>query len=69
MQRGVKRAQCPRRVVRMKKVRKIRWHSVMTETLKTKGSNFVFDRGFNWKPVESSLFSSLFSILLTTLRG
>ena len=38
----------------MKKVRKIRWHGVMTETLKAKTSNFVLDPGFNWKPVERS---------------
>ena len=36
----------------MKKVRKIRLHGVMTETLKTKGSNFALDPGFNWKLVE-----------------
>ena len=35
----------------MKKVRKIRWHSVMTETLKTQASNFVLDPGFHYKPV------------------
>ena len=52
--RGAKRAKCPRWVVWMKNVRKIRGHRVMTETLETKGSNFVFDPGFNWKPVESS---------------
>ena len=34
-QRGVKRAQRPGWVVWIKKVRKIKWHSVMTETLKT----------------------------------
>ena len=38
----------------MKKVRKIRWHSVMTETLKIKASNFVLDPGFIWKPAECS---------------
>ena len=38
----------------MKKVRKVRWHGVMTETLKTQASNFVMDPHFNWKPVECS---------------
>ena len=38
----------------MKKVRKIRWHGVMTEMLKTKTSNFVLDRDINWKPEECS---------------
>ena len=36
----------------MKKVRKVRWHGVMTKTLKTQESNLVLDPGFNWNPVE-----------------
>ena len=35
-------------------VRKIGWHNVMTETLKTKASHFVLDSGLSWKPVECS---------------
>ena len=35
----------------MKKVRKIRWHGVVRETLKAQASNFVLDPRFNWKPV------------------
>ena len=46
-QKGVKTAQRHRRMVWMKKVRKIRWHGAMTETLKTQASNFCF--------IESSL--------------
>ena len=34
-QRGVKRAQRPRGTVWMKKVRNIRWHTVLIDTLKT----------------------------------
>ena len=33
-------------------MKKIRWHSVVTETLKTQASNFVLDPGVHWKPVE-----------------
>ena len=36
------------------KVRKVRWHGVVRETLKAKASNFVLDPRFNWKPVECS---------------
>ena len=43
----------PRRMVWMK-VRKIRWHGVMTETLKTMASNFVLGPGFKWKSEEFS---------------
>ena len=46
-QSSVKGAQHPRWVVWMNKVRKIRWHGVMTETLKTQANNFVWDPGFN----------------------
>ena len=38
----------------MKKVRKVRWHGVVRETLKAQASNFVLDPRFNWKPVECS---------------
>ena len=34
----------------MKTVKKVRWHGVMTEILKTQASNFVLDPRFNWKP-------------------
>ena len=34
-QRGVKRAQRPRWIVWMKKVRNVRWHTVLIDTLKT----------------------------------
>ena len=53
-QRGVKRAQRSRWLVWMKKVRKVRWHGVVKETLKALASNFVLDPRFNWKPVECS---------------
>ena len=35
----------------MKKVRKVRWHGVVRETLKAQASSFVLDPRFNWKPV------------------
>ena len=40
----------------MKKVRNIRWHTVLTDTLKTETSNFVLNPSlhWNWKPVECS---------------
>ena len=38
----------------MKKVGKVRWHSVLRETLNAQASNFVLDPRFNWKPVECS---------------
>ena len=38
----------------MKKVRKVRWHGVVRETLKAQASKFVLDPRFNWKPVECS---------------
>ena len=38
----------------MKKVRNIRWHTVLTDTLKTETSNFVFSPSLHWKPVECS---------------
>ena len=39
----------------MKKVRKVRWHGVVRETLKAQASNFILDPRFNWKPVECLL--------------
>ena len=53
-QRGVKRARHSRWFVWTKKVRKVRWHGVVRETLKAQASNFVLDPRFNWKPVECS---------------
>ena len=38
----------------MKKVRNIRWHTVLIDTLKTETSNFVLNRSLHWKPVECS---------------
>ena len=32
----------------MKKVRKVRWHGVVRETLKAQANNFVLDPRFNW---------------------
>ena len=38
----------------MKKVRNIRWHTVLMDTLKTETSNFVLNLSLHWKPVECS---------------
>ena len=38
----------------MKKVRNIRWHTVLIDTLKTETSNFVQNYSRHWKPVECS---------------
>ena len=38
----------------MKKVRNIRWHTVLTDTLKAETSNFVLNHSLQWKPVECS---------------
>ena len=38
----------------MKKVRNIRWHTVLTDSLKTGTSNFVLNPSLHWKPVECS---------------
>ena len=38
----------------MKKVRNIRWHTVLINTLKTETSNFVLNPSLHWKPMESS---------------
>ena len=38
----------------MKKVRKIRWHTVRIDTLKTETSNFVLNPSLHWKPMECS---------------
>ena len=38
----------------MKKVRKIRWYTVLIDTLKTETSNFVLNPSLHWKPVECS---------------
>ena len=35
-------------------VRKIRWHTVLIDTLKTETSNIVLNPSFHWKPVECS---------------
>ena len=53
-QRGVKRAQRPRETVLMKKIRNIKWHSVLIDTLKTETSNFVLNPSLQWQPVERS---------------
>ena len=51
---GVKRAQRSRWMVWMKKVRKVRWHGVVRETLKAQASNYILDPRLNWKRVECS---------------
>ena len=38
----------------MKKVRNIRWHTALIDTLKTETSSFILNPSFNWKPVECS---------------
>ena len=54
-QRGVKRAQHPRRIEWMQKVRNIIWrHAVLIDTLKTETSNFVLNPSLHWKPVGCS---------------
>ena len=35
----------------MKKVRNIRWHTVLVDTLKLESSNFVLNSSLHWKPV------------------
>ena len=35
------------------KVRNIRWHTVLIDTLKTETNNFVLNPSLHWKPVES----------------
>ena len=49
-----KRAQRPRGTVWKKKVRNIRWHIVLIDSLKTETSNFVLNPSPHWKPVECS---------------
>ena len=53
-QRGVKRVQRPRETVRMKKIRNIRWNTVLIDTLKTETSDFVLNPSLHWKLVECS---------------
>ena len=38
----------------MKKVRNIRWHTVLIDTLKKETSNFVLNPYLHWEPVEYS---------------
>ena len=38
----------------MKKVRNVRWHTVLIDTLKTETSNCVLNASLHWKPVECS---------------
>ena len=38
----------------MKKVRNIRWYTVLIDTLKTETSNFILNPSLHWKPVECS---------------
>ena len=38
----------------MKKVRNIRLHNVLIDTLKTETSNFVLNPSLHWKPIECS---------------
>ena len=38
----------------MKRVRNIRWHTVLIDTLKTETSNYVLNPSLHWKPVECS---------------
>ena len=38
----------------MKKVRNIRWHTVLIDTLKTETSNFVLNASLHWKSLECS---------------
>ena len=44
--------QRPTRTVWAKKVRNIRWYTVLIDALKTETTNFVFNRSLHWKPVE-----------------
>ena len=53
-QSGVKRVQRPRGTVWMKKVRNIRWRTVLIVTPKTETSNIVLNPSLHWKPVECS---------------
>ena len=53
-QSGVKRAQRPRGIVWMKRVRNLWWYIVLIGTLKTKTINFVLNPSLHWKPVECS---------------
>ena len=46
------RSERPRGAVWMKKVRNIRWHTVLIATLKTETRNFVLNPSLHWKPVE-----------------
>ena len=39
----------------MKKVRNIRWHTALIDTLKTVTSNFVLNPSLHWKPVFSAV--------------
>ena len=45
--RGTENRDVSRWMIRMKKVRKVRWHGVLRETLKAQASNFVLDPHFN----------------------
>ena len=36
----------------MKKVRNVRWHNILIDTLKTDTSNVVLNPSLHWKPVE-----------------
>ena len=46
--------QRPRGTAWLEKVRNIRWHTVLTDTLKPETSNFVLNPNLHWKPVECS---------------
>ena len=52
----------------MKKVRNIRWHTVLIDTLKTETSNFVLNPCLHWKPVECSQECCCETILDNHLR-
>ena len=53
-QRGVERAQHPTGTVWMKKVRNIRWNTVLVDALKTETGNLILNHSLHWKPVECS---------------
>ena len=53
VERPVKRAQCPRGIIWMKKVRNTS-HTFLKDTLKTETNNFVLNPSLHWKPVECS---------------
>ena len=47
-------AERPRGTVWTKKIRNIRWYTVLIDTVKTETSDFVLNPGLHWKLVECS---------------